>query len=186
MQQHTVTRNVRNRHTSVPWPCSWKSVMKNRKLCHVSEVATMYLGRFLKSCQPNPSQGRTSIPSSFSPNWQAEWILRSYRRNASHSSPLRCRWAGARVIYFTQRGTQVEGFHTSSFPINRTKLYLAVFVIHKTHCEAQIKIKDNQWPSNITLQNIHTIYIKKTEKDVQIGTIIKNKISDLMVKHDFQ
>jgi hypothetical protein len=32
----------------------------------------------------------------------------------------------------------------------------------------------------------HHIHIKKTKKDVHIGTIIKNKIFDLMVKHDFQ
>ena len=34
-------------------------------------------------------------------NWQAEWILRSHRRNAPHSPTLWCRWAGARVIFQT-------------------------------------------------------------------------------------
>jgi len=35
-------------------------------------------------------------------------------------------------------------------------------------------------------KHYHTIDVKKSEDDVQIGTITKNKISDLMVKHDFQ
>ena len=57
------------------------------------------------------------------------------------------------ILQITWHTHLQEAFHTSSYSIIWTKLYLAVFVIHKTHCEAQNKIKDSQWPSRTTLQN---------------------------------
>jgi hypothetical protein len=74
----SVAASIKRRHTrsarlQTPWPSSWKSVMTNRKLCHhvsrwwLNVCASPYVGRFPKSCQPNHSQGRTSIPSSYRP-----------------------------------------------------------------------------------------------------------------------